>query len=505
MRKVFIILGLAAIYCFSICAVKAQIVNGNADALRVLNATLETLGGEAKIKSFKSVYFSAKGTENGASNGQDYLPGKEMSAAHEEKLAVFMDGMRLAYEYKTDRGDGTTRWRRFFFTDTRRIVADFGTKSVSSSAVKFPSYDRNQDARRIPHTFLLEVLENSSTLQYLGTREFENKQHEVISVTLPNTKIPISIYFDKQTNLLTKYEYSADFPGLGAATIEYIYSGYRQYPKLNWFPAGHNIKINGKIWRAVKFEQVLVDSNEAEAMLQLSPELEGFITLPGTVKEVAKGVYFVYGIGGFQPMFVEFKDFILAVEAPASHPSLEETPIETIGNINAVSEEFIAKIKQTVPNKPIKYVVLTHCHSDHMGGLRAFIPERPTVLTTPGNKTFYEKFVPGLKIETFDKKQVISDGERTVELINVGANPHTEENIVVYLPQEKYMFQGDLFYFNSEATFPAKDRMTVMPFFANWLKKNNLSPNRIYGFHSVLFGTMEHIEKILEINSKSKN
>ena len=248
----------------------------------------------------------------------------------------------------------------------------------------------------------------------------------------------------------------------------------------------------------MKFEQVLADSDEAAAMLQLPPELEGFITPPGTVKEIAKGVYFVYGVGGYQPMFVEFKDFVLAVEAPAAHPSVEETPVETIGDVNSLTEEFIALIKKTVPNKPIRYFVATHCHSDHMGGLRAFVPENPTVLTTPGNKTFYSRFVPSLKIETFDKARTISDGERTVELINVGPNPHTGENIVVYLPREKYMFQGDLFYFNGDLTFPARDRMTVMPFFAGWLKKNNLSPARIYGFHSTVYGTMEHIEKILE-------
>jgi glyoxylase-like metal-dependent hydrolase (beta-lactamase superfamily II) len=494
------IFGFVGFCLFAVCASQAQTADG--EALRVLRAALETLGGEARIKSFKSVYFSARGTENGTAVGQSYHPEKEAAAAHEEKLAVFMDGMRLAYEYKTDRGDGTTRWRRFFFTDSRRIVADFGTRSVFASAVKFPSADRDQDARRFPHALLLEALENSQTLKSLGTRVVEKRAHDVISVTLANSKIPIALYFDKQTGLLTKYEYSADFPALGASVIEYIFSGYRRHPKLGWFPAEHSIKINGQTFRALKFEQALVDSAEAETMLQLAPELEGFITLPGTVKEIAKGVYLVYNVGGYQPMFIEFKDFVLAVEAPASHPSVEETPLETIGNINALTEEFIAKIRQIIPNKPIKYVVLTHSHSDHMGGLRAFAPEKSTVLTTPGNKAFYERFVPDLKIETFDKKRVFTDGERTVELLNVGPNPHTEENIVVYLPQEQYLFQGDLFYFGSEATFPARDRMTVMPFFANWLKKNNLSPARIYGFHSVLFGTMEHIEKVLELNSK---
>ena len=75
----------------------------------------------------------------------------------------------------------------------------------------------------------------------------------------------------------------------------------------------------------MKFGEVSVDSSEADAMLGLPPDLEGFITPPGTVKEIAKGVYFVYGVSGFQPMFIEFKDFVMAIEAPASHPSVEET------------------------------------------------------------------------------------------------------------------------------------------------------------------------------------
>jgi len=497
-KRLLIIWGIL-LFCFS-SAAEAQ--TNNVEALRVLDSALKKLGGEAKIKGFKSIYFSAKGIENGASGGQDYYPEKETSNAHEEKLAVFLDGIRLAYEYKTDRGDGTTRWRRFFFSDSRRIVADFGTKSVYSSNIQLPSVDRNQDARRIPQLLLLEVMANSSTLQNLGIRNFENKPNEVISVTLPKTKISLFLYFDKQTKLLSKYEYTTDFPSLGLVTIEYIFSDYRQHETLSWFPAEHSIKINGKVWHSVKFEQVLVDSNEAEAMLQLPPELEGFITPAGTVKEIAKGVYFVYGVSSFQPMFVEFKDFVLAIEAPAIHPSVEETPLETIGNINAVTDEFIARIKKTIPNKPIKYVAITHCHDDHMGGLRAFVPEGPTILTTPGNKTFYERFVPSLEVETFNDKRVISDGERTVELISVGANPHTQEMLVVYFPQEKYLFQGDLFYFSGEATFPAKDRMPGMIFFAEWLKKNNLAPDRIYGFHSALFGTMEHIEKILAMNPK---
>lgn len=466
------------------------------EAVRLLEAALQKLGGAEKIKGFKSIYFAAKGFEDSAANAQPFTPGKEARSPHEEKLAVFLDGRRLAYELKTDRGDGTTRHRRFYFPDTRRVVADFVTKSVFASNISYPSTDRDQDARRIPHALLLEVMANSSGLRSAGTRPFDGRDQDVISAMLPNAKMPVLIYLDRQTQLLSKYEFTADFPGLGPTLFEYTFSDYKPHAELGYFPGGHEIRVNGKTFRGMTIDKSGVNLAEADAMLQLPAELEGFITPAGTVKEIAKGVYFVYGVGGFQPMFIEFKDFVVAIEAPANVPLLEDTPVETIGNMNAASAEFIAKMRSVVPTKPIRYVVITHGHADHFGGLRAFTSEKPTVITTPGNKAYFEGFVPELKVETFDRKRTITDGEMSLELINVGRNPHTEENIVAYLPKEKFLFQGDLFYFNGDSTFPAKDRMTVMPFFADWLKKNDLAPERIYGFHSTVFGSIRHIEKV---------
>lgn len=470
---------------------------------QIVQRAVQRLGGESKLRSLKSIYFSGSGFEDSAINAQPFAPGKPARNRHEEKLAVFLDGRRLAYELKTDRGDGTKRHRRFYFPDSRRIVADFVTRSVFASNIQYPSADRDQDARRIPHTLLLEVLANSSKLQSKGTAEINGRQHDILSITLPNAKVPIDLYFERHTDLLTKYEITTEFPGLGSSKIEYTFDGYRAHPRLGYFPSMQRIRINGADFRNVTFDKMLADSVEANAMLELPPDLEGFITPPGSVKEIAKNISFVYGVSGFQPMFVEFKDFVLAIEAPSTVPVLEETPVESMGDMNAASEEFIAKIKQKIPSKPIKYVVVTHSHGDHFGGLRAFLPEKPIVLTAPGDREYIQRFVPELKVETVAEQRTISDGETSLQLINVGRNPHTEENLIAYFPKEKYLFQGDLFYFNSEASFPQKDRMTVMPFFAKWLKSNNLAPERIYGFHSTMFGTMEHIEKILKLSSQT--
>jgi len=51
----------------------------------------------------------------------------------------------------------------------------------------------------------------------------------------------------------------------------------------------------------------------------------------------------------------------------------------------------IAEVKQTVPNKPIKYVVNSHHHFDHTGGLGPFVAEGTTIITHDVNKAFFEQ------------------------------------------------------------------------------------------------------------------
>ena len=162
---------------------------------------------------------------------------------------------------------------------------------------------------------------------------------------------------------------------------------------------------------------------------------------------------------------------------------------------------------------------MTHFHSDHAGGTRAFIAEGTTILTTPGTKEYFERLAAAkftlipdrlsqhprpAGVEIFHTKRVITDGERTVELFNLGQSPHANENVVAYLPKERIIFQGDLFYFAGFDQFPAIDpsRDRVMKFFGRWLLKNKLHPERIYGFHDRGFATMVQVHKILSLKRR---
>src|SRR4029079_12416249 len=101
---------------------------------------------------------------------------------------------------------------------------------------------------------------------------------------------------------------------------------------------------------------------------------------------------------------------------------------------------YVAETKKLFPNKPIRYVVNTHPHADHTGGLPVLVAEGATIVTQKNNQEFFERALntprtllndtlaknpKKAKIETVAEKKVFSDGKRTVELYHVSPVPHS--------------------------------------------------------------------------------
>ena len=186
--------------------------------------------------------------------------------------------------------------------------------------------------------------------------------------------------------------------------------------------------------------------------------------------------------GTHNVLFVAFNDHVLVVEAP-----------EQILYANN-SVQALAKIKETVPGKPIKYLILTHHHSDHAGGFREYVGEGTTIVTTAATKSSLEKaaatessLLPKLSgkqlnIETVaNKKRVFQDDKHVVEVYDIGPNPHANEILAVYLPKEKILFQADLLNPAANGTIPIAQDPTVS--FSEKLQQLGLNIEKIYGVH----------------------
>jgi glyoxylase-like metal-dependent hydrolase (beta-lactamase superfamily II) len=120
----------------------------------------------------------------------------------------------------------------------------------------------------------------------------------------------------------------------------------------------------------------------------------------------------------------------------------------------------IAEAKKLVPNKPIKYLVNTHNHFDHLGGVRAFVAEGATIITNAMNKPYYEKIYKAPHTLAPDRlsqspkkatyitvkdKYVLSDGGREIDILHLENDNHNEGMLVVYIPKEKVLVEADDF------------------------------------------------------------
>src|SRR5687767_10773962 len=96
-----------------------------------------------------------------------------------------------------------------------------------------------------------------------------------------------------------------------------------------------------------------------------------------TSEKLGEGLYrLTTGAGSYDSLIVEFRDHIMMLEA---------------GQSEARALAYIAEAKKLIPNKPIRYVMNTHPHSDHTGGLPALVAEGATIIAHKNNEAFFAK------------------------------------------------------------------------------------------------------------------
>lgn len=127
-----------------------------------------------------------------------------------------------------------------------------------------------------------------------------------------------------------------------------------------------------------------------------------------------------------------------------------------------LAKEFISKLKG-VSNKPIKYVFITHYHLDHYFGASEFKKEGAKIIGSKGLEDFYTSGKADLYLNSIknsfkgifenvklvkpdivikDKRVFTIDGKKYI-IENV-APAHTSSDIIIYIPEDKIIFVGDL-------------------------------------------------------------
>jgi glyoxylase-like metal-dependent hydrolase (beta-lactamase superfamily II) len=343
-----------------------------------------------------------------------------------------------------------------------------------------------------PWGFLKGAAANNATVK---SQSIGGKKYSVVTWMSPQ-KAPSGVaykvvgYINDQ-NLVEKVETWLENPIFGDMLVEAQYTEYRDANGVK-YPSYIVQKRGG--FPTFEAQILGINANPKNIAQLVTPPAGGQRGAPpagapaaaaGPASEkLADGVYRING--AYNAMAIEFKDHIVLFEGG---PQTE-----------ARSMAIIAEAKKVIPNKPIRYSILTHHHFDHSSGLPAIVAEGATIITHDVNKAFLEKALNAPrtlspdamtksgkkpKIETVSEKRVLQDETRTVEIHHVLGLPHADGMLMVYLPKEKILAYADMFNLPpADNPVPNPPVVGTMVFLDN-LERLKLEPDRIMSVHSL--------------------
>ena len=325
-----------------------------------------------------------------------------------------------------------------------------------------------------PLLLLQNAIKNPDLIQVQQDQMFRGSQHHVVTLSPKEDMPPIRIFLDKGTYLPSKVETIEDDPIYGDVLIEVFFDDWREVDGV-MFPHLVTHELNDEV---IEERRNFIDTN-----LKLAPDTFVIPTniqnISGDVEkdasrgwlesqwylrmhafgiphydinhianftEISPCVYHVTG-STHHSLVVELKNYIVVVEPPL----YEER-----------SQVVINEIAKRWPDKPIRYVVATHAHDDHIGGLRAYAAEGATMICSEASLPEVEHILNSahtvrpdsfqsnppkqVRIETVspDKKMTLSDGNKSIEIYTVN-NTHSNGMLAVYLPSERVLLTSDLY------------------------------------------------------------
>ena len=425
--------------------VVAAIVPLNAaaqDAASVIDASAKAMGSA----TLQSIRYTGSGTNN--SVGQAFTAGGPWPRFKVTKYVALVNYTIPFMRQEIVRIDNENPPRGGGAGGYNPATGQGGIRPVPGDIIQNQNTDGRTEAGALniwltPHGFLKGAAANSAKIS--GT----HGKAKLVSFTAFG-KYTVMGTINEQ-NLIEHVETRIDAGLAGDTLLESVFSDYKDFGGVK-FPMHILQRQGGHPILDIMVADVEPNSSAAREFTG-NPQRGGGAGArggeggPGRIQseKIADGIWFL-NLGAPQSLLVEFKDYLVIIEGGAGDDRTMAT---------------IAEAKRMFPAKPIKYLVNTHHHFDHSGGIRAYAAEGIPIITHESHKRFYEeqifknphtlnpdrlaKMPRAVMIETVKDKRVLTDGNMTLELHLVRGNLHAEGMLMAYVPKEKLIIQADLF------------------------------------------------------------
>jgi len=299
------------------------------------------------------------------------------------------------------------------------------------------------------------ALSAGSALDRSTEASLEGESHWYLRTTLGNEQI--GLFIDKDSGLLRGFTALDTESMRGDQQATYIYGDYRQVGALQ-LPHRVEIRHGEGLFANIQYNNITLDDAGALAIFDIPEDVidqaervlarQGQSWVPLEWVDVAPGVAHIVAFS-HHSMVVEFPSFVVVVEGPY-------TEGQSLTLARMITEKT---------SKPIRYVVPTHPHHDHTGGLRGLASVGAAVLTARGHEAEIRGIVESAHsnppdalarniasgaevghVEIFNGTTDIVDGDQQLWLYEVKTIPHVNPMVLAYVPTSKVLFQSDLFF-----------------------------------------------------------
>ena len=427
----------AAIFLFCACAAIAQeapkaneVAGGEVDAKAVLQAAQKAMGDPSSIQY--------SGTGHLYAFGQAWVPGAAWPSTNLTSYTRTIDYASKSSEENLTHSEPNPMVKgggRPFAGDEKLVSlvsGDYAWDAPGGKAIPQPgaASERQLQIWLTPHGFLKAAMAADATA-VKGARGTQ--------ISFQMGKYKISGTIDAH-NFVTRTETWVPTPVLGDTLVETLYSGYKDFHGVQ-FPSSVVQKEGGETVLDLQVSDVKVDPGLSVSVPE-AVKSAGPPAIKVTSEKIGDGIWFIAG-GSHNSLVVEFPSYIAVIEAPLGE---------------ARSLAVIAEAKKLAPNKPIKYLINTHQHFDHSGGVRTYVAEGATIITQAMNVPYYQRVWAAPRtlapdnMSKSDKKPnfiavkdkyELTEGNQTLVIYHESGDLHNAGIMIVYFPKEKILAEAD--------------------------------------------------------------
>ena len=391
--------------------------------------------------ALKSISFAGSGT--GATFGQAYLAGQAWPKITYSSFSRVADYENAAFREDAARtraepnGGGAIPLMGLGEQRTTGLMRGASAwNMVGPAPVAAPvAYDmRVHDLWTTPHGVIKAAMANNPTS---AMRIVDGKTLTAVSFAVPGRYRATALI--NAAGLVEQIESTQPHPVTGDTASSIRFSDYKDTGGVK-FPMRIQQSMGGYPMLDLTVSDV---KPNAPAGIEV-PALVTAFTENVVATKVADGVWHLAG-GSHNSVAIEMRDHLMVVESPL---------------YDGRAVPMLAEAKKLSPGKPIRFVVNSHHHFDHSGGLRSAVAEGATLVTSELSRPFFEtamanpNSIKPYAMQTSGKKASVSgvsgkrtftDGARVVDVYYIEGSVHANGFLMVHMPKEKLLIEADAY------------------------------------------------------------